>query len=251
MKAPESQTALAVAQSTALVRKAAARLAKRGLDDLWMLESAEWWFKKAKCAKSQNRLSEFFEYLQRTVILAPEHTEGLDLLGVAYHDGIGTNRDQNIAVEYFRRAAERGYALAQYHLALVYDRVESSKAEGLEWERKAAEQGYAPAVWRLAHRYVWGNGVPRSRFQAEAWYRKAAEKDHAPSQFELAKMYQNDAIQEQGKIYIDDPSKMYQGTRNFSVGVIKKLAEAESWCRKAANQGLEEAKEWLAKYYPS
>jgi TPR repeat protein len=64
-------------------------------------------------------------------------------------------------------------------------------------------------------------------------------------------MYQNDAIQEQGKIYIDDPSKMYQGTRHFSVGVIKKLAEAESWCRKAANQGFDEAKEWLARYYSS
>jgi TPR repeat protein len=254
MKLPESQTALVVAQSTALVRKAAAKLAKRGLGELWLLESAEEWFERAKTAKSQNQLIEFFECLQRTVALDPEHTDGLDQLGMAYHDGIGTLRDQVAAVEYFRRAAERGHAQAQCHLGLVYDLghgVARNKVEGLEWERKAAEQGYAPAVWRLADRYAWGKGVPRSRFQAEAWYRKAAEKGHAPSQFELAKMYLNDAIQEQAKIFIDDPSKMYQGKRHWSVGVFDKTAEAESWGRKAANQGLEEAKEWLARYYSS
>jgi hypothetical protein len=85
MKGPESQTALVPAQSTALVRKAAAKLAKRGLGDLWLLESAEDWFERAKAAKSQNQLIEFFECLQRTVVLDPEHTDGLDQLGMAYH----------------------------------------------------------------------------------------------------------------------------------------------------------------------
>lgn len=254
MMAPKSQSALVVAQSTALVRKAATKLVKRGLGELWLLDSAAGWFEKAKFAKNQNRLSDFFEYLQRTVAIDPEHTDGLDLLGVAYHDGIGTLRDQAAAVEYFRRAAERGHAGAQYHLGLVYalgHGVARNQAEGAAWERKAAEQGNTSAQYRLADRYAWGKGVPKSRLQAEAWYRKAAEKGHAPSQFELAKMYLNDAIQEQAKIFTDDPSKMYQGKRHWSVGVFDKTAEAESWGRKAANQGHEEAKEWLTRYYSS
>jgi uncharacterized protein YeaO (DUF488 family) len=65
-------------------------------------------------------------------------------------------------------------------------------------------------------RYYWGNGVPKSRFQAAAWYRKAAEQDHAASQYELARMYKYDAS-------------------HFDEGVAKNLAEAAFWFRKAAN----------------
>ena len=220
MKGPESQTALVPAQSTALVRKAAAKLAKRGLGDLWLLESAEEWFERAKTAKSQNQLIEFFECLQRTVALDPEHRDGLDLLGMAYHDGIGTLRDQVAAVEYFRRAAERGHAEAQYHLGLVYDYghgVARDQAGGAAWERKAAEQGHTGAQYRLAGSYYWGNGVPKSRFQAAEWYRKAAEQGHAASQYELGKMY------------------------HHAEGIAKNLFEAAEWYRKAANLGYRDA----------
>lgn len=56
MMVPKPQSALLVAQSTALLRKAAAKLVKRGLGELWSLDSADEWFEKAKYAKSENRL---------------------------------------------------------------------------------------------------------------------------------------------------------------------------------------------------
>ena len=59
-------------------------------------------------------------------------------------------------------------------------RVGVARTEGVEWERKSAEQGYTGcsySVWQID--MYWGNGVSKSRFQAEAWYRKAAEKGHA------------------------------------------------------------------------
>ena len=151
MRGSESQTALVVAQSTALVRKAAAKLAKRGLGDLWLLESAEEWFERAKTAKSQNQLIEFFECLQRTVALDPEHTDGLDQLGMAYHDGIGTLRDQVAAVEYFRRAAERGHAEAQYHLGLVDVYTRAVSQQKREASLKVVELMLPLEVKKLQH----------------------------------------------------------------------------------------------------
>lgn len=227
MKAPESRTALVVAQSTALVRKAAAKLAKRGLGELWLLDSAEEWFEKAKYAKSQNRLSDYFECLQRTVALAPEHLDGLNLLGLAYHNGIGTLRDQVAAIEYFRGAAERGHAEAQYHLGLVFELghgVPRDLAEGIAWQRKAAEQGHSGAQYRMgAHCKAGGRGGIFDHSQSVEWYRKAAEQGHAASQYELGNIYRS------GQSY------------HYPTGVVKNLTEAAGWYRKAANLGHREA----------
>ena len=48
------------------------------------------------------------------------------------------------AVEWFRKAAEQGNDVAQYNLAMCYERGEGvvkDLAEAVKWYRKAAEQG--------------------------------------------------------------------------------------------------------------
>ena len=108
---------------------------------------------------------------------------------MAYHDGIGTIRDQVTAVEYFRRAAERGHAEAQYHLGLVHELghgVARDLAVGIAWERKAAGQGHSGAQYRMgAHCKAGGEGRVFNLSQSVEWYRKAAEQGHAASQWEL------------------------------------------------------------------
>jgi TPR repeat protein len=53
------------------------------------------------------------------------------------------------------------------------------------WYRKAAEQGYAKAQYNLGVSYVLGQGVPQDYAQAALWYRKAAEQGYAEAQVGL------------------------------------------------------------------
>ena len=72
-------------------------------------------------------------------------------------NGQGVPEDDAEAVVWFRKAAEQGYARAQFNLALGYDLakgVPEDDAEAVLWYRKAADQGHAPA------RPTWGRCTP-------------------------------------------------------------------------------------------
>ena len=56
--------------------------------------------------------------------------------------------------------------------------VSESDAEAFKWYRKAAEQGYADAQYNLGNMYDKGRGVPEDKAEALKWWRKAAEQGH-------------------------------------------------------------------------
>ncbi|MBF0158421.1 MAG: sel1 repeat family protein [Magnetococcales bacterium] len=78
-------------------------------------------------------------------------------------------------------AANRGIALAQYMLGVIYDQgkgVPQDPAEAVKWFRMAAEQGYADAQFSLGGLYANGLGVARDNREALKWLRMAAEQGH-------------------------------------------------------------------------
>ena len=133
--------------------------------------------------------------------------------------GLGRSAIERDAA-WYRKAAEQGYASAQYNLGVLYengDGVPKDAAEAALWYRKAAEQGYASAQYNLGVLYENGDGVPKDAAEAALWYRKAAEQGLAIAQNNLGVLYQN------------------------GLGVPKDAAEAALWYRKAAEQGLASA----------
>ena len=54
--------------------------------------------------------------------------------------------------------------------------VRQDDAQAVQWYRKAAEQGYAQAQFNLGNMYVDGRGARQDYAQAVHWYRKAAEQ---------------------------------------------------------------------------
>ena len=77
------------------------------------------------------------------------------------------------------KAAEQGFARAQYSLWCMYDKgtvVEQSYEKAVEWVLKAAEQGLASAQYNLGCMYRDGHGVERSHVKAVEWYQKAADQ---------------------------------------------------------------------------
>ena len=59
----------------------------------------------------------------------------------------------------------------------------------MKWFRKAAEKGVANAQYDLGTMYVIGQGVSQNYQEAESWFRKAAEKGDARAQIKLGRMY--------------------------------------------------------------
>ena len=67
--------------------------------------------------------------------------------------------------------------------------VEPSDEGALQWYRQAADQGYAAAQFCLGFAYKYGEGVKQSNEEAVRWYRQAAEQGDAAAQFCLGNAY--------------------------------------------------------------
>ena len=70
----------------------------------------------------------------------------------------------------------------------MYDKgqgVPQSDKEAVQWFKKAAEQGYADAQYNLGCMYANGRGVPQSDKEAAKWLHKAADQGYANAQREL------------------------------------------------------------------
>lgn len=93
-------------------------------------------------------------------------------IGQMYLRGEHVARDPGKANEWFRKAAEQGYALAQAHLGMSYLKgrgIEKDTQQALVWLTKAADQGNAKAQLELGLAYRDGTGVARDPERALMW----------------------------------------------------------------------------------
>ncbi len=70
-------------------------------------------------------------------------------------------------------------SLALYKLGLLYDNgsgVPQDYAKAVKWYRKAAEQGYAKAQFMIGFMYYEGRGVTQDYVQAHVWYNLAVSR---------------------------------------------------------------------------
>lgn len=147
-------------------------------------------------------------------------------LAVCYQKGIGTSRDIQKCVQYYKAAANKNSVDAQrelgvlcltankpkqavqffkpaaekndltsvyYYGQLLFDGngITKDESTGLIYILKAGEQGFAQAQYILGTLYESGNGVAKDADQAFKWYMKAAEQQHARAQLEVAESYIN------------------------------------------------------------
>ena len=138
-------------------------------------------------------------------------------LGVCYAKGQGVAQNYAEAVKWYSKAAEQGNKYAQNNLGVCYkdgQGVAQNYAEAVKWFTKAAEQGNKYAQNNLGVCYARGQGVAQNYAEAVKWYTKAAEQGDAPAQTDLGLCYAR------------------------GQGVARNYAEALKWYTKAANQGF-------------
>jgi len=112
-------------------------------------------------------------------------------LGGMYECGDGVDRNCSRALNWYRKAAEQGYALAQYNLGFLYEvgyGVDLNYITAVEWYRKAAEQGHADAQNNLGWMYESGAGIDENDSTAVEWYCKAAEQGYAHAERNLDRL---------------------------------------------------------------
>jgi uncharacterized protein len=83
-----------------------------------------------------------------------------------------------VAIGWYRKAAERGHADAQYNLGLMYYDGQGTPldpSEASRWFRKAAEQGLADAQFNLGLLYAHSRGVEKDYVEASLWLILAAQ----------------------------------------------------------------------------
>lgn len=126
----------------------------------------------------------------------------------------------NEGVTMLRRAADRGFPMAQYRLAKLYERGEGVPADlaiARQWTERAAAAGNRRAMHDLGVYFARGEGAPLDEAAAFRWFRQAAELGVADSQYNLGVLYQ------QGR------------------GVNASASEALFWFLVAARQGDQDA----------
>jgi TPR repeat protein len=102
-----------------------------------------------------------------------------------YATGRGVTQDYKQAVYWYTKAAEQGFAAAQYNLGVMYANgqgVIQDDKQAVNWYKKAAEQGYASAQSTLGFMYYNGQGVLQDKVYAHMWYNISASNgnDDAP-----------------------------------------------------------------------
>ncbi|SIR14386.1 hypothetical protein SAMN05880590_112144 [Rhizobium sp. RU35A] len=98
-------------------------------------------------------------------------------LGVAYRDGIGTERDGKQALHWFETAAAAGDSTAAFNIGSMYDEgelVAEDNQMAIAWYDLAAKRGNADAMINLGLMYETGEGIPVNREAAARLYAQAA-----------------------------------------------------------------------------
>ena len=104
--------------------------------------------------------------------------------------GRGVAQDSTQAVGWFRKAADQGFAAAQYNLGVAYREgqgIEKNLDTAFQWFQKSADQGHAEAQFNVGFFYANGQVVAKNPEQAAAWYRKSADQLYPPAQLNLGR----------------------------------------------------------------
>jgi uncharacterized protein len=94
-------------------------------------------------------------------------------LARAYREGNGVAQNQQLALQWSRKAADQGCAEAENYMGVMYlmgEGVQQDKVAAVHWYANAAKHGNAKAMFNLGASYYNGEGVGENLYTAYAWF---------------------------------------------------------------------------------
>lgn len=170
--------------------------------------------------KEYGRALIYYEYLALTDD-APSQAD----LGSLYLFGLGVPRDYHIAESWLLKAANQGKKFAAALLSAIYLNPQSGirkDREAYKWAHFSAEAGVPEGAAALANAYIRGVGTDKNLNEGVRWARIAAEQGQTIGMFLLGIAYET-------------------GTG----GLSKDRAQAITWYKRAADGGLQQARDAL------
>ena len=105
-------------------------------------------------------------------------------LGLWYENGVGTEQNFELALEWYEKAAEQGYASAYGNIGNLYLKgkgVEQDFQKVFEYNSIGAEKNHPGCQYQLGVCYLKGKGVEKDYAKAYFWFKKSAEQDFVPA----------------------------------------------------------------------
>jgi len=110
-------------------------------------------------------------------------------LALRYEEGAAPNL--TLALRWYQRAALQGHAAAQNNLGALYFEQRNFQ-QALHWYQSAAKKGNAQSQFNLALMYELGQASPANFERAQYWYKRAAAQGHWQAQYNLARLFDDD-----------------------------------------------------------
>ena len=112
-----------------------------------------------------------------------------------YADGVRRlEAKDNSGVAIVSKAANLGYAPAQFYLAKLYEAggagLKKDAGQARVWTQRAADGGDEKAMHNLALYYFEGTGGPKNTTLAAQWFHRAADLGLVDSQYNLGRLYE-------------------------------------------------------------
>ena len=106
-----------------------------------------------------------------------------------YFKGEGVSKDEDLALTWYRKAADLGNADALYQLGLLSETgvaMSLNLSEALHYYQASSDKGNAKATLALARMYQYGVGVNKDIARAQTYYNMLAELNSGYAQYQLA-----------------------------------------------------------------
>ena len=112
--------------------------------------------------------------------------------GIDAITGVGSSRNEQAGIDFFRRSADLGFGPAQIALGYYYEagkiKADDPGQLSLDLYKKAAQQGDPLAAWLAGRRYYLGIGVGKDLDAARKWLKIAADQNSAFGAYYLGRL---------------------------------------------------------------
>lgn len=140
---------------------------------------------EALTSSQHSKLTDSVSSIQETAKMGNPNAQAF--LGWMYEKGYQIKQNDELAVQWYKKAALQSDTFAQNNLGKMYQKgwgVQKSEQQAMHWFSQAAEQGYAEAQYNLARIYQKGSHEQNIE-QIEKWLNKAAKQGYQRAQYVL------------------------------------------------------------------
>ncbi|MXR69686.1 sel1 repeat family protein [Shewanella sp. JBTF-M18] len=110
-----------------------------------------------------------------TILTNRGHSSAMATLGELYYSGYGTQKDQDKAFKWFRRAAKFGHTTAQYKAGIMYLQASAHQDidKGITLLKRSAKAAFSPSALALGKIYLQDKLVPSDLAESDKWLSQA------------------------------------------------------------------------------